>query len=172
MRIRTRTRALAVVAATTVAAGVVAGVSSGAFGVQGGQRFVSSPNQARFGRLPAAISSRSASQCPEGGSAVQVSLVQGASTLASASTVADVKGRWAVSMSVPANLSAGVYSVTASCTGVTAGLTYRPQAFRVIPPSCGPEPTTSTTAKCRPVLPPTGANGAPGVPGADGSAVP
>jgi hypothetical protein len=70
-----------------------------------------------------------------------------------------------VAVSVPPSLPVGVYSVTASCSGPSGTFTYRSQSFRVIPPSCGPEPTTSTTAKCRPAAPPSGTNGAPGAPG-------
>jgi hypothetical protein len=155
MRTNPRTPALVVVAAGTIAAlsvGLVAG--SQAFGVTHGRRFASAPSQARFGHLPNTLSNRSISQCPAAGQTVNVALTQGTTTLASASTIADAKGKWAVTMSIPSNLKPGTYAVTASCSaGGPSTLSYNPQNFRVVPAVCPPGPTTTTTVKCR--VPPT-----------------
>lgn len=152
MRITPKRRALLVVAMAAIV-GLVAG--SQAFGVTHGRQFASSPNQARFGHVPNTLNNRSVSQCPAGGQTVLVHLMQGTTTLGSAATTSDAKGRWAVTMSIPTNLQIGTYAVTATClaSGVTPTLSYNPQSFRVTPVACPTGPTTSTTMKCR--VPPT-----------------
>jgi hypothetical protein len=151
MRSNSKTRALLVVAAGTIAA-LTAGVLAGsqAFGVTHGRRFASSPSQARFGHGPNTLNNRSISQCPAGAHTVQVQLMQGTTTLASASTTADAKGKWAVTMSIPTNLKPGTYAVTATCSNSgTVALSYKPQNFKVTPAVCPSGTTTSTTVKCR-----------------------
>ena len=73
------------------------------------------------------------STCPSGGAPVTVALMQGLTTLASASTTASTKGKWAVTMSIPTNLTPGTYAVTANCGGAVP-LSYKAQSFRVTPP--------------------------------------
>jgi hypothetical protein len=147
MRSQTRTRALIIVAVATVA-GVVAG--SQAFGVVGGHRFASTPNQARYGHLPNVLNNHSFSNCPAGGQTVDVHLMQGTTTLGSASVLSDAKGKWAVAMSIPTNLKPGKYAVTAQCSaGGPATLSYNPQTFKVVPPFCPTGSSTSTTVQCR-----------------------
>ena len=149
MRTNPRSRALIVVAVATIA-GVVAGTQ--AFGITHGRRFASAPSQARYGHVPNTLNNRSITQCPAGGQIVDVHLMQGTTTLGSASTTADAKGKWAVTMSIPTNLKPGLYAVTAACSASTGGastLSYKPQNFRVVPPFCPSGSTTSTTLKCR-----------------------
>jgi hypothetical protein len=147
MRSQTRTRALIIVAVAAIA-GVVVG--SQAFGVVGGHRFASTPGQARYGHIPNTLSNHSISNCPAAGQTAQVALMQGTTTLASASVISDAKGKWAVAMSIPSNLKPGKYAVTASCSGGgTATLSYNPQNFKVIAPFCPSGSTTSTTVHCR-----------------------
>jgi hypothetical protein len=147
MRTHPRTRALFVVAVGVVAA-VVAG--SQAFGVVGGHRFASTPDQARYGHLPNTLNNHSISSCPAAGQAVQVALMQGTTSFASASVLSGAKGKWAVAMSIPTNLKPGRYAVTASCSaGGPSTLSYTPQNFKVIPPFCPSHSTTSTTVQCR-----------------------
>jgi hypothetical protein len=149
MRSQTRTRALIIVAVATIA-GVVAG--SQAFGVVGGHRFASTPNQARYGHVPNTLSNHSVSNCPAAGQTASVSLMQGTTSLASASAVSDAKGKWLITLSIPTNLKPGTYAVTAACSpagGGTATLNYNAQNFKVIPPFCPSGSTTSTTVKCR-----------------------
>jgi len=147
MRSQTRTRALLIVAVATVA-GVIAG--SQAFGVVGGHRFSSRPSQARYGHVPNALLNHSISSCPAGGQTATVNLMQGNTSLGSASAVSDAKGNWAITLSIPTNLKPGTYAVTATCSasGVTT-LSYNPQTFRVVPAVCPTGSTTSTTVKCR-----------------------
>jgi len=146
MRTHSRTRALFVVALGALAVGV-AGTS--AFGTTSGRHFSSTPNSARFGHVPNTLDNHSISQCPTAGQAVSVSLMQGTTTLASASTSSDAKGRWAVTMSIPTNLKPGTYAVLATCTGATP-LSYKAQNFRVIPPQCPTGTTTTpTSVPCR-----------------------
>jgi hypothetical protein len=149
MRSHTRTRALLIVAVATVG-GVVAG--SQAFGVVGGHRFSSRPNQARYGHVPNTLINHSISNCPAAGQTATVNLMSGSTSLASNSAVSDAKGKWAVTLSIPSNLKPGTYAVTAACFpvgGGTATLSYNPQTFRVTPPLCPTGSTTSTTLKCR-----------------------
>jgi hypothetical protein len=121
-----------------------------AFGATGGRRFASTPNQARFGHVPNTLNNHSISRCPAAGQSVTVHLMQGTTTLASASVLSDAKGKWATAMSIPTNLKAGTYAVTAACSnGSATTLSYNPQNFRVTPPFCSSGSTTSTTAKCR-----------------------
>src|SRR5436305_7217247 len=153
-----KTRALIVVA-VGVAVGVIASLVVGtqAFGATHGRRFASAPSQARYGHVPNTLNNHSISRCPGAGQTVQVQLMQGTTTLASASTTSDAKGKWAVTMSIPTNLKPGAYAVSASCTATTGGpstLSYNAQNFKVIPPFCPSGSTTSTTQKCR-VRPPT-----------------
>jgi hypothetical protein len=149
MRTHPKSRALIVVAVATIA-GVVAG--SQAFGITHGRRFASAPSQARYGHLPNTLNNRSITQCPAGGQIVDVHLMQGTTTMGSASTTSDAKGKWAVTMSIPSSLKPGLYAVTAACSASTGGpstLSYKPQNFRVSPPFCPSGSTTSTTVKCR-----------------------
>src|SRR4051812_42511094 len=106
-----KTRALIIVAAGVIASLVV---GSQAFGATHGRRFASAPGQARYGHIPNTLNNHSISRCPAGGQAVNVHLMQGTTTLGSASTTSDAKGKWAVTMSVPSNLKPGKYAVTAS----------------------------------------------------------
>jgi len=153
MRADSKSRALVVVLATAVIATVVVG--SQAFGATHGRRFASSPSQARYGHIPNTLNNHSISRCPAAGQTVQVALMQGTTTLASASTTSDAKGKWAVTMSIPSNLKPGKYAVLASCAaGGPSTLSYNPQNFRVVPPFCPSGSTTSTTLQCR-VRPPT-----------------
>jgi hypothetical protein len=148
MRTRSKTRALFVVAAGVIAAAVA---GSQAFGFVSGHSFSSSPNQARYAHVPNTLKNRSNSRCPAGGQTVEVHLMQGTTSLASATIASDVKGRWAVTMSIPTDLLPGHYAVTASCfdpSGGPATLSYNAQTFRVIAPIC-PADTTSTTVQCR-----------------------
>ena len=143
---RTKRRALIVVAVATIA-GVVAGTQ--AFGITHGRRFASAPSQARYGHVPNTLNNRSITQCPAGGQIVDVHLMQGTTTLGSASTTADAKGKWAVTMSIPTALNPGTYAVIATCSGGTP-LSYKAQNFRVIPPQCPTGSTTTpTTVQCR-----------------------
>lgn len=154
MRAASKTRALLVVAVGALAV-VVAG--SQAFGITHGRRFASSPSAARYGHIPNTLDNRSISQCPDASQTVQVQLMQGTTTLASASTTSDAKGKWAVTMSIPTSLKPGVYAVTAACFasgGDASTLSYKAQNFRVVAPYCPSGSTTSTTLKCR-VRPPT-----------------
>jgi hypothetical protein len=157
MRTSSKTRALFVLA-VGVAAAAVAG--SQAFGFASGRSFASSPNQARYGHVPNTLNNRSNSRCPAGGQTVDVHLTEGTTSLASATVTSDIKGRWAVTMSIPTDLQPGHYAVTASCfdpSGGAATLSYNPQTFRVIPHVC-PSDTTSTTVRCRvptPTTPPS-----------------
>jgi hypothetical protein len=147
MRTQTRTRALLVVAVATIA-GLVAGTQ--AFGLTGGRRFASSPSQAVFGHVPNTLNNVSRSNCPAGGQSVAVHLMQGTTTLGSASVISDAKGKWAVAMSIPTNLTPGSYVVTASCSnGSGTTLSYNPQPFTVKKPFCPTGSTTSTTQQCR-----------------------
>jgi hypothetical protein len=147
MRAATKSRALFVVASAVVAALVV---GTAAFGATGGRRFASSPSQAAYGRVPNTLNNHSISRCPAGGQSVTVRLMQGLTTLASASVLSDAKGKWATAMSIPTNLKPGTYAVTAACSnGTGTTLSYNPQNFRVKPPFCPSGSTTSTTAKCR-----------------------
>jgi hypothetical protein len=157
MRTRSKTRPFFVVAAGVIAAAVA---GSQAFGFVSGRTFSSSPNQARYGHVPNTLNNRSRSRCPAGGQTVNVQLMQGTASLASATVASDVKGKWAVTMSIPTDLLPGHYAVTASCSAPSGGpatLSYNPQTFRVIAPVC-PADTTSTTVQCRvppPTTPPT-----------------
>jgi len=148
MRTTARTRALFVVAAAVVAAAVA---GSQAFGFVSGRTFSSSPNQARYGHVPNTLNNHSSSRCPAGGDTVEVHLMDGTTSLASATVTSDVKGRWAVTMSIPTDLVPAHYAVTASCfdpSGGPATLSYNPQSFRVIAPLCT-NTTTSTSVPCR-----------------------
>ncbi|MBV8982762.1 MAG: hypothetical protein JO086_17835 [Acidimicrobiia bacterium] len=147
MRASVKTRALFVVSVGVVAAALAA---SQAFGFTPGHQFVSTPDQARYGHVPNTLNNHSRSTCPAGGQTVDVALIQGTTTLATASVLSDVKGRWAVAMPIPSNLKPGTYAVTASCSaGGPATLSYNPQTFRVTPPLCPSDTSTSTTVQCR-----------------------
>jgi hypothetical protein len=131
-----------------VVAAVIA--ASQAFGFTPGRHFVSTPNSARYGHVPNTLLNHSYSTCPAGGQTVEVALIEGTTTLGSASVLSDAKGRWAVTMAIPTNLKPGIYAVTASCSaGGPATLSYNPQKFRVIPPPCPTDTSTSTTVQCR-----------------------
>ena len=146
-----KTRALIVVA-VGVAVGVIASLVVGtqALGATHGRRFASAPSRARYGHVPNTLNNHSISRCPGAGQTVQVQLMQGTTTLASASTTSDAKGKWAVTMSIPTSLKPGKYAVLASCSaGGPSTLSYNPQNFRVIPPFCPSGSTTSTTLQCR-----------------------
>jgi len=148
MRIASKKRALFVVAAGLIAAAVA---GSQAFGTTG-RHFASSPSQARYGHVPNTLNNRSYARCPTGGEIVNVALMDGTRTLATASVTSNAKGKWAVSMSIPTDLKPGKYAVTASCSdpaGGAATLSYVPQTFKVIAPLCPSGPTTSTTVQCR-----------------------
>ena len=143
MPMPSKTRALLVVAVGAVAVAIVA---TQAFGVAHGRAFASTPAAARYGHLPNTLDVHSISPCPAAGQSVSVALMRGTTTVASASTTADSKGRWAVTMSIPSTLMPDDYAVTASCS---TDLSYRADTFRVIAPACPVGTTTSTTVTCR-----------------------
>ena len=148
MRTNPKKRALFVVAAAAIAAAVA---GSQAFGTTA-RHFASSPRQARYGHVPNTLNNRSFTPCPVPGQVASVALMQGTTTLASASVTSNSRGKWAVAMSIPTNLQPGEYAVTASCSDTAGGpptLSYNPRTFKVIAPFCPSDTSTSTTVACR-----------------------